>query len=538
MDCTATRIPYRLTNAFSKIVLDYVAQENQLNYFFSHPPTISGIQKSIDERKKFNTNRNALVETLKVQYKGIPTSASSEKNIEILSRDTTFVITTAHQPNIFTGPLYFLYKILHAIRLAENCKTLLPAYDFVPVYYMGSEDADLDELGHFYINGEKKTWKTAQKGAVGRMKVDKGLLELVTEIRGQLVSLPHGEELLAMLTDAYKEGSLVQQATFKFVNALFAEWGLVVLIPDHPAMKSQMISLFEDELKNQTASGIVESMASKLESAGYKVQAQPREINLFYLENDLRSRIEIKSGHYLVHDTTLKFTEDEILKELNEHPEKFSPNVILRGLFQETILPGIAFIGGGGETAYWLQLKTLFEHYKIPFPVLVLRNSFLLIEDRWNRFMSKLGFTAEDIFLSEAQLVNKLVTRDSPMQLSLDKTIQEASSLYDQIKNQAVQIDSTLEKHVDALKNTSLKRLMELEKKMLRAEKRKFSDQQRQVHALKEGVFPHDHLQERLDNFMPYYAKWGKEFLQELYKHTLNLEQEFVIITEREAASY
>lgn len=533
MDCIATRIPYRQTNAFSKTILDYLDGAATLRPFYQQPPTIQGIRETITARKALPIDRKLLVAELKKQYAGVSATAATEKNIEALGKETGFTITTAHQPNIFTGPLYFIYKILHTIRLAENCKTLFPEFDFVPVYYMGSEDADLDELGHFYIDGDKRVWNTNQSGAVGRMKADKHLIQLIAMMEGQLSVLPYGQEVLEMVKECYTEGATIQEATFKLVNSLFGAYGLVVLLPDNPILKKQLATVFKDDLLHQTASGIVEQTAKRLDDAGYKVQANPREINLFYLKDNIRERIEWKNEKYFVLNTAITFTKEQLLAELENHPERFSPNVILRGLYQETILPNIAFIGGGGETAYWLQLKDLFAHYNVSYPVLVLRNSFLIIEKKWREKIAKMQFTPEDFFLSDRELLNKLVTRDSENKLRFNGTLTETEQLYNTIKKQASAIDRTLEKHVEALKTNTLYRLQELEKKMLRAEKRKFSDQQRQIQVIREKLFPNSGLQERVDNFMLYYAKWGKEFFEKLYSNSLSLEQEMVVLTEQ-----
>lgn len=293
-----------------------------------------------------------------------------------------------------------------------------------------------------------------------------------------------------------------------------------------------MIPLFKNELLHQQSAGIVDNTAAELEKVGYKMQASAREINLFYLKGDLRNRIELKSGKYHVVDTTLRFTEDEILQELEQYPERFSPNVILRGLFEETILPNIAFIGGGGEAAYWLQLKSLFTHYRIPYPVLVLRNSFLIVEKKWLEQIQRLNYTSEDFFLPEQELLKRLVQRDSKNQTKLNGSLPELEQLYESFKKQAAAVDATLEKHVEALKSKTVYRLQELEKKMLRAEKRKFSDQQRQIHTIKTHLFPGNGLQERFDNISYYYAKWGKEFIKLLYEQSQTLEQEFTVLQE------
>ena len=533
MDCISTRLPYRQTGAFSKIALDYIDQAATLKPFFAHSPSLKGIQQSIEARKKFANDREVLVQELKKQYEDVKTSEKVKANIESLLSPDTFTITTAHQNNIFTGPLYFIYKIVHAIKLADHLKASLPKQNFVPVFYIGSEDADLDELNHIHLGEEKLVWRPTQTGAVGRMKVDKELVKLIGLMEGQLLVLPHGNEIISLIKTYYKEGATIKDATFRFVNALFAEYGLIVLLPDNANLKRQMTAVFKDDLLHQTASGIVEKTAERLTSAGYKVQANPREINLFYLKDDNRERIEKINNKYSILNTQYLFDGASLVNELSNHPERFSPNVILRGLYQETILPNIAFIGGGGETAYWLQLKDLFEHYKIPFPVLVFRNSFLIIEKKWQERINHLDFTVEDFFLSQQELMNKLVAKESNHPIKLNGSLTELEKLYEGFKKQATAVDTTLEKHVEALKLKTVYRLQELEKKMLRAEKRKYTDQQRQIYTVKEHLFPGNGLQERKENLSYYYAKWGKKFIQQLYNNSLGLEQEFVIIQEK-----
>jgi bacillithiol biosynthesis cysteine-adding enzyme BshC len=533
MDCIATRIPYRQTNQFSKTILDYIDQSPALKSFFAYPPSLQGIKKAIEDRKQFKYDRELLVRELIEQYASLELTEKTRGNIELLAAANTFTFTTAHQNNIFTGPLYFIYKILHTIKLAEFCRTNLPDYNFVPVFYIGSEDADLDELNNIHIGGQKLVWHTKQTGAVGRMKVDKELVKLIGLMEGQLSVMPFGTEIVKLMKECYKEGDTIQGATLRIVNALFGEYGLVVLLPDNTELKRQMIPVFKDDLLHQTASEIVEQTAGRLEGAGYKVQANPREINLFYLKGNIRERIEQRNAQYSILNAQLSFKQDEILKELDEHPDRFSPNVILRGLYQETVLPNLAFIGGGGETAYWLQLKDLFDHYKIPFPMLVLRNSFMIIEEKWRERIARLGFTNEEIFLSEQELLNRIVLHESKNEVKLNGSLTELEQMYESFKKQASAVDSTLAKHVEALKLRTVHRLQELEKKMLRAEKRKFTDQQRQISTIKEHLFPGDGLQERHDNIAYYYAKWGKDFIDKIHEQSLSLEQEFVVLVEK-----
>ncbi|HEX9508857.1 MAG TPA: bacillithiol biosynthesis cysteine-adding enzyme BshC [Puia sp.] len=534
MDWTPTHLPYRQTGYFSRIITDYLERAGSLAPFYTHPVSVEGIEASLRARQQSPVNREVLVAALKEQYRVIDVAAGDaspvRQNIEQLLQANTFTICTAHQPAIFTGPLYFIYKIIHTIKLAADLAKKYPQSQFVPVFYMGSEDADLEELGKIYLDQEKLVWDTKQTGAVGRMKT-KGLEKILNRVEGELSVQPFGGELVRRVKEIYLGSPDIQTATFRLLHHLFAEYGLVVLIPDNAALKRLMIPVFEDDLFQGTPTRVVNETIDRL-SQHYKVQANPRPINLFYLKDDLRGRIERVGEVFKVHDSTLEFGEKEIREELHKYPERFSPNVILRGLFQETILPNIAFIGGGGETAYWLELKDLFTHYKVPFPMLILRNSFLLVEAVWKEKLERAGLELTDLFKPEAALVNELVKRESQQQLSLSEEISTAHQYYEKLKTLARPIDPTLVQHVEALQRKALDPLQGLEKKLLKAEKRKFVDQQRQIHALKSALFPLNGLQERIDNFMPWYAARGHKFIADLYQHSLTLEQEFVVLGE------
>jgi bacillithiol biosynthesis cysteine-adding enzyme BshC len=531
MDWISSQLPYRQTGYFSRIIIDYLNGLPELAPFYSHPVSIDGFREALAEREKWPVDRGVLVSELRQQYHGMQAAPAVLQNIESLGEDRTFTVCTAHQPALFTGHLYFIYKILHTIRLAQTLAVCFPTYRFVPVFWMGSEDADLDELGHIYLDNEKLVWDTRQTGAVGRMKT-KGLEKILQRIEGEFSVQPFGKELVGLLKEAYLGSPDIQTATFRLIHRLFAEWGLVVLIPDLPSLKKRMIPVFEDDLFRQAPTAIVNGQIDRL-AEHYKVQANPRPINLFYLRDDIRGRIERIGDRFVVHESSYSFTEEEIRKELDAHPERFSPNVILRGLFQETILPNLAFVGGGGETSYWLELKDLFTHYKVPFPVLVLRNSFLLVDKVRAGKLRRAGLAPADLFRPAEDLVNELVKRSSEQQLNLDQEIAEALQYYENLKTVARPVDHTLVQHVEALQVRALEPLRQLEKKLLKAEKRKYSDLQRQIHSIKNGLFPQGGLQERIDNFLPWYAMAGPRFFRDLYDHSLALEQEFVVLLEK-----
>ena len=530
---TTELLSYQQTNYFSKIVTDYLSQNNSLTNFHQHTFNIEGIKSAIAERKKFSTNRKVLVDQLHLQYASIQASDKVSQNINALLDENTFTVCTAHQPNIFTGHLYFIYKIIHTIKLADTLNRELPGNKFVPVFYIGSEDADIEELGHIFINGEKYEWSTKQTGAVGRMIIDDALLNIIKKINGQLVIEPFGKEIIQMVQECYTKGATIQDASFTLINKLFCNYGLIVLLPDNRELKKTVSSIFEDDIFNNTSSEIVNKTSEKL-SHHYKIQAHPREINLFYLKDDTRKRIVQEKDFYKVNDTAIRFTKDELKIELQQYPERFSPNVILRALYQETILPNIIFVGGGGELAYWLELKDLFGHYKIPYPVLILRNSFAIITKKINPVIQKLLLNSENIFNPEADLINEIVNKSSTHKLSLEIEKKQIELLYQNIKKSVKEIDPTLTKHVDNLLAKALKRFDILEKKLFKAEKKNFESQRRQIQKIRLSLFPNNELQERVENFMPFYAQWGEEFITVLYDNSLSLEQEFCIITEKE----
>lgn len=529
MDCTSTQLSYGETGFFTPLATAFVNGDKDLAQYYKHPVSFEGIAAAIQERQQFHIDRKLLVNELTNQYKSVELSDKVKANIDLLSNENTFTVCTAHQPAIFTGSLFFVYKIIHAIKLAEELTNRFNGKYFVPVFYMGCEDADLDELGNIYLDGDKINWDTNQTGAIGRMKT-KGLEKIINRIEGELSVLPHGKELIRILRESYVDSTDIQTATFRLVDKLFSEYGLVVVIPDNANLKKAMIPVFEDELFNHRSYAIVEKTIADL-SKKFKAQAQPREINLFYLKDNVRERIERSGDEWKVVNTNFTFDAASLKKELNEHPERFSPNVILRGLFQETILPDVAFIGGGGEIGYWLELKGVFEQYKVPYPVLVLRNSFLVMEEKWKEKIDKLRISIPGIFKDERELMNEFVKRESGNQLTLAGEITSFSSYYDRLKTVAGQVDDTLTTHVAALQTRAIKPLHELEKKLLRAERRKFEVEKRQLSAVKNALFPNNNLQERVDNFMPYYAKWGKDFLKTIYDQSLTLEQKFVVIT-------
>ena len=524
-------LPITETGFFSAIAMDYVTEKPALRPFYEHSVSLDGIKAAIAARQKTKNHRTVLQAALLEQYSQTTLTEVQQKNLNALLLDNTFTITTAHQPNIFTGPLYFIYKIIHAIQQAQFLQQQLPEYNFVPFYYMGSEDADLEELGTITLQGKKLTWLTNQTGAVGRMKVDKLFLSLIEEIKGQINVLPYGEQLSQLFANAYTLGKTIQQATFELVNNLFADFGLLILIPDNAALKKVFEPVVEKELLEQFSHKAIASTINALQEH-YPIQTQGRSINLFYLTDTYRERIEwdAASEKFVVKNTQLQFTKKEMSNELRQYPERFSGNVILRGLFQETILPNIIFIGGGGELAYWLELKNVFAAAAIPYPVLLLRNSFVLADSNSLKQWQQMQFTIADLFKHILTLQQNYVLKHSNYNVLLDSEIKALNEVYEQMRQHAVKADATLEKHVLALQHKALEKINVLQKKIIKAEKRKHEIEMHKLERIKNALFPNNHLQERVENFSVLYAHYGPNLLHSILKASKQFGQKMGII--------
>lgn len=529
MECRSRLLPVEKTGMFSGLVADYLKDSPELNHLYSVKVSINGVRESIQQRQAFPTDRKRLHEVLSEWYNGVA-SPKQQSNIDSILSDHTFTICTAHQCNIFTGYLYFVFKILHVIRIAETLNKEFPEQNFVPVYYMGSEDNDLDELGQINIDGVTYTWNTNQKGAVGRMKVDKNLLQLITQMEGQLGVFPKGAEVVKLLRKSYKEGVTIANATFDLVNELFSAYGLLVLVADDARFKSVYKNVMRNDLLLHDAERLVKQTNSYLEKT-YKVQVHPREINLFYFTEGSRERIIKTNDHYHIDNSSIVFTEEEILHELDQHPERFSPNVVLRAMYQEMILPDIAFVGGGAEIAYWLELKAMFDHFKVPFPMLVLRNSFLLYSAEIEQKLKAMGIQVEELFLSEYELMNRYLEVHSDKSLDTNDEQGMANELFHGLKQKAGIIDQSLIQHLDALQTQLHKKLQEASKKMLRAEKRKYEVQKGQLLKIKAQLFPAGSLQERRENILPFYAQYGPACIDAIYQHSTSFWQQFILLS-------
>jgi bacillithiol biosynthesis cysteine-adding enzyme BshC len=525
IDC----ISYKNSGYFSKLMIDYLDQNPKLKKLYGEFPTIENFaqQIALKENTFSLASRKVLVKALEQQYTKVNVSSATLNNINLLNKTTTFTITTGHQLNLFTGPLYFLYKIVSAINLSKELKRAYPNYDFVPVYWMATEDHDFDEINYFNYKDKKITWNKMSSGPVGRLSTE-GLDKVFEVFSSEIGSGNNAQYLKGLFQKAYLEHENLADATLFLANELFKEEGLIIIDADTTELKKLFIPYVQKELCEQISYKKVTEASTLL--SDYAVQVHPREINLFYIGNNLRERIVFENNLFKVNNTTITFTESEVIAEVTNHPEKFSPNVILRPLYQEVILPNLCYIGGGGELAYWLQLKSNFEANNIVFPMLLLRNSVLLVSSKQASKADKLGLTWQDLFLKQTQLINQKTASFTKQTIDFSKQKAFLQEQFKELHTIASVTDPSFLGAVKAQEAKQIKGLEHLEKRLLKAEKKLYSNQLSRITNLQNELFPKQNLQERNVNFSEFYQEYGDDLLQQLYIQLFPLAQNFTVI--------
>ncbi|SFW29886.1 bacillithiol biosynthesis cysteine-adding enzyme BshC [Cellulophaga fucicola] len=526
-------IPYHKTGYFSSLMCDYLEEKKELDLFYNRFPNLENFKDQIAEKSKNfpKENRAILAEALGGQYTEIAASEKTKTNISLLKEQNTFTVVTGHQLNLFTGPLYFLYKIISTINLTEELKRTYPEQNFVPIYWMATEDHDFDEINYFNFKGKKLQWNIDASGGVGRLSTE-GLDQVYQAFSSDIGGGKNAEDLKALFTNAYLKHTNLTDATRYLANELFSAYGLVIVDGDDKELKRLQIPYVKEDLFKHTAQTKVEATIAKLSSVStdYKIQVNPREINYFYLVDGVRERIIEKDDIYLVNNTKTTFTKETILKELDEFPERFSPNVVGRPLFQEIILPNLCYIGGGGELAYWLELKTYFESQNVTFPMLLLRNSALLISKKQGEKLHKLNVSIQDLFLKQNSLVNKKIREISNVDIDFTKQKQYLEEQFKELYVLAEQTDKTFLGAVKAQEVKQKKGLQALEDRLLQAQKRKLKDHVVRLTDVQNELFPNKSLQERNHNFSEPYLEFGPSLITALMAHLRPLDGNFLIL--------
>lgn len=522
-------ISFQSSGYFTPLITDYLNQKENLKPLYNRFPTLQNFKQQIQEKQQnySSDSRSVLVNALEKQYAGFNTTKATKHNLDLLKQENTFTITTGHQLNLFTGPLYFLYKIVSTINLSKELSEAYPEYNFVPVYWMATEDHDFDEINYFNFKDKKISWNRESTGPVGRLSTI-GLEAVLEVFEKELGPGNNAAWLKELFREAYIKHSNLADATRYLANEMFGKNGLVIIDGDNANLKRLFAPHVKEELLNQTSHTKVAETADNLKD--YNIQVNPREINLFYIEDSIRERIILQDGVYYVNNTEIKFSEAQILALLETNPEKFSPNVIMRPLYEEVILPNLCYIGGGGELAYWLELKSYFESAGVTFPMLLLRNSVLIATEKQAEKLDRLNLSWADVFMKQDKLVNKKTVEFSELSLDFSEQREFLQQQFAKLHAMATKTDATFGGAVKAHETKQLKGLDNLEKKLRRAEKHNHADKLERITEIQNELFPGRSLQERKANFSQFYLEYDGKLIEKLFSSLKPLEHDFNIV--------
>lgn len=526
-----SRIPFPEVPQFSEKDVAYATAAINLRPFFKYPVALEAFADVMRDKAADNTDRQLLVTELLAQYEGMKAADTARAQVQRMLDNNVFTVITAHQPSLFTGPLYFIYKICSTINLSRQLNERYPEHHVVPLFIMGGEDHDFDEINHARIRGEMIRWEQNTGGSVALLSTSSlapALSALKTLLGGDFT--PFG--IYDRIHSAYTNHATYGEATMAFVHDLFKDTELVVANPSRPAFKRAFLPLMEREIFDQVSQPLVEKAQAELTAAGYSGQAHARDINLFYLSPGRRDRIVLQDGHYGVLDTDLRFTEAEFRQHLNEHPERFSPNVVMRPLYQELIFPNLAYVGGGGEIAYWLERKEQFAAFNVNFPMLIRRNSVVWVDAKSDKSLHKIGLDFQQLFRHDDLIIRDFVARHTTNELSLAKEIGQLDALFSSMAAKAKAIDPTLEAAALAEGTRQRKIVAQFESRLRRIEKTKFEREMSLIRELRTALFPGNSLQERKDNFLNVYLEVGEKMFPTLIEALDPLVPGVVVVRE------
>ncbi|MBL0191832.1 MAG: bacillithiol biosynthesis cysteine-adding enzyme BshC [Saprospiraceae bacterium] len=517
--------------------LDYAFQthDEKLLPFIGKMPTLSNFQTQINTKSFTSEKRIKLNKIITQQYKNCGIDTLEQPNLEKILELNTFFVTTAHQPNLMTGPSYFFYKIISTIKLAQLIKNENQNSHIIPCYVIGSEDHDFEELGHFYLLGNRIELTQNRGIAFAKYPIE-DLIPVVEKIKNILPPSTNTSNLVTLLENCIRQTKTIGEFTMLFIHEIFGKYGLVIIDMAGREAKQAFAPIMMEELTKSSSYPLVQNTILKKQSQNLGAQAFPREINLFYHGKNGRTRIEKVSDGWQTIDKTHQWNASQLEDELAKTPENFSPNVILRPLIQELILPNIAYVGGPGEMAYWMERMDQFNHYQIEFPILVRRDSFFILSEKLFKKWQKLGLPLRELFKSKEDLIKK-INEDNFDQTIMVDFRRDIINALDQLVQKSQAIDDPLRQSMEAEKARWIKNIDNVESKISKAMKIKndaFIQSGLQVQGT---LFPNGNWQERTESFLGFIAQCGFELIDYLIQEANPLQSEIKLILTKDVAN-
>ena len=517
-------------NFFSDLITDYNSQKKKISSFISSFPSEKSIIKQLNKRKLSPDIRSDLASVLKKQYKKTIFLNSNlnkvNKNIEQLISKKTYTITTGHQLSLFANPLFLIYKIVNIINLSSRMSKITKK-NIIPVFWLASEDHDFKEVKSFNLFSNRYKWnKSYNKSAVGSIST-KSIDSFINNIFDSLEEYPYKKDLKKILIETYVKNENLSNSIRSLLTFFFGKYGLLILDPNDAILKKHFKSCLKLEIQNQSSFDLVSRQTNKL-SKSYKTIIKPRELNLFYFNNEKRLRISKREEVYYLIDGKKKWSQKQILKEIEDFPERFSPNVILRTLYQETILPNIVYVGGPTEISYWMQFKSLFSKMKIEFPILLFRSFVLNINFDHFKFLEKNKIDLTELFYPLEQFLSRSLYKKS--KINLIDELNDFNDLIASINKKTKRIDSSLNQHSLSICKKIEKDLKKLEKKIIKYQKKDHVPYINILTEIHSNIYQENIIQERSCSFFNYYLKYGDKFFDVLLKKLNCLENGYIIL--------
>src|SRR3990172_990952 len=530
---------------FNNLFLDYITlgeeEKTKLTPFFNtfYKNNDEFFRVIEDKIHNYNTNRyfdkNVLIDILKRQNVEFGGTENTASNIELLRKEDTFAVVTGQQVGLYTGNLYTIYKTITAVKLAKNLKERFPQFNFVPVFWLESEDHDLEESNHInIINNQNKLVRigfdsdevqhdeeSSRKSSkpVGSLKFEEMINSINEQLRSSLLDTDFKDKLMNVVTSCYKEGNDYKTAFALMLNHIMGDYGIVFIDPSDPEVKRLLMPVFEKELR--TSPKLCENIittSAEIEK-NYDLQVKPKVINLFFLHNENRLPIEPREGgKFALKNSKRRFENEEMFQTLQENPELFSPNVVLRPICQDYLLPSVAYIGGPAEISYFAQLKSAYEHYELTMPVIFPRTSVSVLEGKISKFMNNYNLKFEEIFHRNV-LVSKVVEKLSEVKVDdeISKYLDDLNKIFYDMKNMTAKVDQSLLNTVDNMKERLGQNLQMLKNNLINSQAKKSEVTTGQIDKVTNNIYPNENLQERVINITYFLNKYDFTFIKKLY---------------------
>jgi bacillithiol synthase len=499
--------------------------------------------------------RRELVSLLTRQNRMFGCTDRQLKEIEKLESPRCMAVVTGQQTGLFTGPLYTIYKALTAVVVAEKQKELFPEYDFVPLFWLESEDHDFAEVSSatLFAGGGLET-VTAEAGhrladqMVGQTPLGNGITETLRRFLELLPETEFKPAISELLSSCYEPDATFESAFACTLSRLFREHPLILLSSRDPEFKRLAADVFLREIETCPASSYdVVAQSSVVESMGYPTQSKPRPVNLFYL-NQLGQRMKIEQpvpDSFLILPDRQKYTRHQLIEICQDHPERFSPNVILRPIVQDTVLPTFAYIAGPGEVSYLAQYRKAYEHFGLAMPFVMPRGSFTLVEPKVIRTMDRVlkvsgrpGLSRKHVYetaFEDLQQLRKSMVSgagDHDIDHLFEQTGNEVSDALSKLEPMLVKMDPTLQPFLAASSGQIAKIIEGIKEKTYRAGRRKHEELLQQLDKAELNLFPESKPQERVVNAFHYLNKYGPGLIGDLKKVLQGYSAETHLIVE------